>query len=58
MNYRNLYPEYGHLAAFWIPSFSSTLAGFYLRTVFQVAACVYSTGLLENLGKKKNQQCS
>lgn len=27
-----------------------------LRIIFQVAACVYSTGLLENLRKEKNQQ--
>lgn len=26
-DHRNLYPEYGHLAAFWIPSFSSTQLG-------------------------------
>lgn len=35
------------------PIIFSTPAGFFLRTVFQVAACVYSTGLLENLGKGK-----
>lgn len=35
----------------------SASAEFFLRIVFQVAACVYSTGLLENLGKgEKNQQ--
>lgn len=36
----------------------STPAEFLLRIVFQVAACVYSTGLLENLGKGKiNKVC-
>ena len=57
MEYRDLYTQGSHLAAFWRPSLFSFPAGFFLRIISQMAACVYSMGFLGGnfeKGKKIN----